>query len=485
MFRGLRFRLTLLYLVAALGLIVLLGGGTYLLLHDYFQASTDLALRFRMALEFEARGLALPPDLADAASAWNAHRPTPRPAASPSPPPPPTETAVLAQGEGEEEGEDNGGHSNGRSANGSTVSSGDGAEAVSREIESGETEAYDGELTAIFTLPLTAEGRLISNPNPYTPPIAPSVAGIIGALSRGRDLRTVKASDGSDVRLLTYRIAGPDGAQVLQVGRTMSDQERALNRLLIILVSLGTLGAAALAVASWWLAGRSLVPAQHAWEKQQTFVANASHELRTPLTLIRASTEVARRGLPADDERSGLLGDVLQETDHMSHLVEELLLLSRLDAGKLTLASETIDVPPLLADLQRQVGRLAETKGVTVTLAESDGSAIGDPTRLRQVLLALLDNAVQNTPAGGRVELDSRVAGKTVVVRVTDTGRGLSAADQAHVSERFFRTEGSPSGGSGLGLAIARGLIEAQHGQLTLTSAPGEGTRVAVTLPRA
>ncbi len=90
--------------------------------------------------------------------------------------------------------------------------------------------------------------------------------------------------------------------------------------------------------------GRSLIPAQPAWERQQAFVANASHELRTPLTLMRASAEVAQRGLPETDDRRALLGDVLQETDHMGRLVDDLLLLSRLDAGRLALERKIISL---------------------------------------------------------------------------------------------------------------------------------------------
>ncbi|HSB91217.1 MAG TPA: HAMP domain-containing sensor histidine kinase [Anaerolineales bacterium] len=461
MFRGLRLQLTLLYLTAALGLILLLGGGTYLLLHSYFQASTDLALRFRMAQEFQARGLSLPPDLADAASAWSAQRAPAAVAATP--------TAAARRSEGDEGdgGEDGEG----------------GAGQPTGEAELAETERYDGELTAIFALPVTAQAQLISNPNPFAPPVAPNAAAVEAALAKGSDLRTVHASDGSEVRLLTYRLSGPDGAQALQLGRTTSDQGRALNRLLAILLGLGTLGAASLAISSWWLAGRSLLPAERAWEKQQAFVANASHELRTPLTLIRASADVARRGTEAGDDRFGLLGDVLQETDHMGKLVEDLLLLSRLDAGRLELSRQPVEMAGLLQDLGRQVGRVAEAKGIVLDLGPLDGTALADPTRLRQVLLALIDNALQNTPAGGSVRLAAQPQGKTVTITVSDTGPGLSDQERSRVFDRFYRAQGARPGGSGLGLAIAKGLVEAQHGRLALESGDAGGIRAVVTLP--
>ena len=167
----------------------------------------------------------------------------------------------------------------------------------------------------------------------------------------------------------------------------------------------------------------------------------------------------------------------------MTKLVEDLLLLSRLDAGRLTLSREPIDVTGLLKDLERQVGRIAEAKGIGLTLGETDGSALADPTRLRQVLLGLLDNALQNTPSGGKVQLSARREGRNVVISVSDTGRGLSAKERSRVFERFYRPEGSASGGSGLGLAIAKGLVEAQHGQLTLESGDTGGVRAVVSLP--
>jgi signal transduction histidine kinase len=463
MFRGLRLQLTFLYLLAALGLILLLGGGTYFLLHDYFQSSTDLALRFRMAQEFESRGLALLPELAEAASLWSAQRPDasslPRPSATA-----PRRSSDDEEGGGDGEGGEGGG---------------------AEESELSEPEHYDGDLTAIFVLPLDAQGRLLSNPNPFAPPVAPSAEAAASALATGSDLRTVRAGDGSEVRLLTYIVHDPSGVEVLQLGRTMVDRDRALNRLLAILLGLGILGAGGLAVSSWWLAGRSLSPAERAWEKQQAFVANASHELRTPLTLIRASADVARRGSREDQEEFALLTDVLQETDHMSKLVEDLLLLSRLDAGRLTLEREPVDVPELLAELARQVGRVAEEKGVLLERGETVGTASADATRLRQVLLALIDNALQNTPPGGRIHLASRVQEKAIVVTVTDTGRGLSPEERSRVFERFYRAEGSSSGGSGLGLAIAKGLVETMHGRLTLESGEAGGLSAVVSLPSA
>jgi signal transduction histidine kinase len=273
---------------------------------------------------------------------------------------------------------------------------------------------------------------------------------------------------------------------VIQVGRTLDDQQRVLDGLLRMLALLGALGALALASGSWWLAGKSLVPAQHAWEKQQAFVANASHELRAPLTLMRASAEVAQRGMPEGDSRRALLGDVLSEGDHMAALVDDLLLLSRLDAGRLQLESQSIPLSTLVAEIERTFGRVAEKAGVTLTHQVDEGVAVrGDPTRFRQVLLILLDNALRHTPSGGEVTIRARGSTSRVQIEVQDSGPGIAPEDLPHVFERFYRSNHrGVDAGSGLGLAIARGLIGAQGGSISLENATPTGTLARIDLPR-
>ena len=141
-------------------------------------------------------------------------------------------------------------------------------------------------------------------------------------------------------------------------------------------------------------------------------MANASHELRTPLAIMRASTEVALRGIPKNDtDKRELLGDVLQETDHMSSLVEDLLLLSRLDAGRLKMeqtecrgAQDAFRYPAPGQSSCLQARRQSNVR-------DAAGTAWGDPARLRQVLIILVDNALRHTPGGGSVTLSARAMG--------------------------------------------------------------------------
>jgi signal transduction histidine kinase len=465
MLRKLRWQLSLLYVLAAAVLIALIGGGAYGLLTYYFEASTDLALQYKVALEYTKNGQPVPPDLQTADQAWQTSRKLP------------TTTPFPV------ENEDDGGDDNKESEKTSE-------QPIGSLPESGgeHEEYYDSELASIFLLPINTQGQLISNPNAYTLSFPLDSQAITAALANGSDFRTVRQDDGSRVRLFTFRVSDEDDLAVLQVGRSLKDQDRLLSQLLAGLAVLGGLSVLIVGIGSWWLAGRSLIPAQQAWDRQQTFVANASHELRAPLTLLRASAEVACRGLDTQDPRHELLGDILNEVDHMNRLVEDLLLLSRLDAGRLKMDQQPVEASVLLNDLTREVSRLAAERGVTLEVIQAQGSVLADPIRLRQVLLIILDNALRHTSAGGAIRLEARSDSRRAQWQVRDTGSGIPARHLAHIFERFYRGEEDRSQanpGSGLGLAIAKGLVEAMHGQITLTSQPGHGTHVTINLPAA
>lgn len=460
MFRGLRLRLSLLYALAALILILLIGGGAYLLVARYFSDVTDLALRHKMAHEFHAFGVSLPPDLENADRDWSIIR---REIVKiPFVPPEPTRTRQENK-----ETEDEGGR--------------DRPHSLTTPVDS-------AELSAIAVLPLDSSGRLLFNPNNFDLPLNPDQEGFQAALARGSDLRTITLDDGRRARLLTYRLPRPDGPAALQLMRELSDQEHVLQQLLVGLITLGTSSVVLVGVMSWRLAGQALRPAQEAWERQQRFIASASHELRAPLTLIRASAEVALRNLsPDESDQRALLHDVLAESDHMRRLVDDLLTLTRLDSGQLTLTKETVDLNTLLSGIQRQVARLGEQRGVTVELADVGGLVQADTERLQQVLLIVLDNALRYTPAGGRITMAARMMDRMVQIRVTDTGCGIAPEHLPHIFERFYRADparGRENSNAGLGLSIAKGLVEAMGGRITVESTVGIGTTVVISLPR-
>ena len=223
----------------------------------------------------------------------------------------------------------------------------------------------------------------------------------------------------------------------------------------------------------------------------RTFAADASHELRTPLAAIRGYAELARRRagtLP--DDVAHALSRVEAESARMSELVDELLLLARLDAGR-PLASEPVDLTRLIIDAASDARVSAPSHRWQLELPAVPVVVRGDEQRLRQVLANLLSNAARHTPAGTAVTiaLGSGAAGEdpaaTAVISVTDNGPGIPAALQADVFERFVRGDTSRSrtgGGSGLGLAIVHAVAAAHGGSADVTSRPGE-TRFTITLP--
>ncbi len=454
MLRGLRLRLTLLYLLAVLICVLVLSVSTYEVLAAYFQRTTDLGLQHKMAHEFRLLGAPVPPELAAADRDWYDQRAIHLP------------RTLLIGDDDDDTYED------------------DEYEDDEHEDEF-EEEFYDGELSAIFVLPLDANGQMLFDPNPHTP-LSPNREALQHALAHGSDWRTVILANNTPVRLLTYRLTRDDGPAALQLGRVLLDQQRTLHQLVLILAGVGTVSMLVSGVGSWWLAGRAIMPAQQAWARQQSFVANASHELRTPLALIRASAEAVQRRLPPEQTRcTELVGDIIAESDHTAALVNDLLLLSRLDSGRLELACDPLDLARLLPELARQVEPLATAQGIVLHIPDIAGCAVADPTRLRQVLLIVLDNALKHTPAGGCITLRAWSDGRQVRVQVSDTGSGIAPADLPHVFERFYRSEQARATGSGngLGLSIAKALMEAMRGQIGLTSVLGRGTTVTLVLP--
>ena len=235
------------------------------------------------------------------------------------------------------------------------------------------------------------------------------------------------------------------------------------------------------------MAGRTIKPSQEAWDKQLTFIANASHELRTPLTLIHAGVELGLRKATDKGQRQ-LLSDVLADADYMKKLIEDLLLLSRLDAHSLHIEIQSIPIDQLIVDLTRQMSLLATDQNITFENTLDNISVLADPVRIKQVLLIVLDNALRNSPEGATIEIQAKAQKANAIIRVTDHGQGISRKDIQKVFDRFYKVDNRSSQeyrGSGLGLSIARSLIEAQKGHISLTSEQGKGTTVTLTLPLA
>ena len=229
----------------------------------------------------------------------------------------------------------------------------------------------------------------------------------------------------------------------------------------------------------------ALVARQVSEDKVRQFVADASHELRTPLASIRGYSELTRRGghkLPDDVVRS--LGRIESESIRMTSLVEDLLLLARLDAGRELVLGE-VDLVPLVVDAVSDAHAAAPDHEWQLHTPDAAVMVTGDGGRLHQVIANLLANARAHTPAGTHVTTTLAVEGDDALISVEDDGPGISPGLLPVLFERFARGDGSRSratGSTGLGLAIVAAVVDAHHGAVSVESEPGD-TRFVVRIP--
>ena len=218
------------------------------------------------------------------------------------------------------------------------------------------------------------------------------------------------------------------------------------------------------------------------FQTQQRLLADVSHELRTPLTAIRGNVDLMRRMGDGDAES---LEIIQEEVDRLTRLVGDLTLLARADAGGLPLNLKPVELDNLLFEVYRQVSMLA--KPVEVLVAEVDQVCVnGDPDRLKQLLLNLVENGIKYTPKGGRVTVSLAKANNWAQITVSDNGVGIPSEDLPFIFDRFYRVDKARNrsqGGSGLGLAIAKWVAQVHGGEIYVESEVNVGTTFTVVLP--
>jgi two-component system OmpR family sensor kinase len=338
---------------------------------------------------------------------------------------------------------------------------------------------------------------------------------------------TIKGDDGQpDVRAVAQVL--PTGLGSVIVANSLADVDRTLNRLGFFFFILGLLALLAIALVSRWIIAISLKPLEAVEEtaeaiaagdlsarlpaakpdtevgrlttslntmlgrieesfearvssesKLRRFVADASHELRTPLTAIRGFAELHRQGAVVGEEKTKeLVGRIEKESIRMSSLVEDLLLLARLDQSR-EMAQDPVDLNLLLTEAVASAKAAGPNHPIEVSLPSAEVFVLGDSQRIHQVVANLLANARTHTPEGSliRVSLEQGVA--ETIISVSDNGPGLSESDQERIFERFFRADPSrarTSGeGSGLGLSIVDAVMKAHGGYVSVKSKLGEG----------
>jgi len=331
------------------------------------------------------------------------------------------------------------------------------------------------------------------------------------------------------IRVFTRALVLRSGEVVgyLQVATSLEGVKAAQNSLLIALLSLGGVGILFSAVIGAILARRALRPVDELtktamaiyraenldqrvavpkandevgrlsqafnemldrlsklFHAQQRLIADVSHEMRTPLTVIRGNVDLLRAMGCADQES---LDALTRESDRMTRLVGDLLLLSQADAGVLPMHFHAVNLNQVIADVERSGQVLSAGRVYVSAHVEPDLIIQADSDRLKQVLLNLVDNAIKHTPDGGQVRIEAmRSYNDYVRISVSDTGVGIPEKDLPYVFERFYRVDKSRSranGGSGLGLSIAHSIVQAHNGRIVVSSKSGVGTTFDVYLP--
>jgi heavy metal sensor kinase len=353
-----------------------------------------------------------------------------------------------------------------------------------------------------------------------------------GRLAESKKAYSDVSYEGIHLRVLTYPLgAQPEGTIVgtMQLASLLTTVDDAQRGLLVLLLCGGLMAVALAGLVGWTTAAAALQPLEqvtdtalqitHAddlskriplngpaegevgrlilafnetlerlenlFDAQRRFLADVSHELRTPLTTILGNLDLMRKMGKLDDES---LEAITSETQRMKRLVQDILVLTQAESGKLPLGKEVVELDTLVLEVFQQSKVLAKER-VEVHLGQEDQArVIGDRDRLKQVLLNLMSNAIEYTPAGGSVTLGLACVGDWARVTVTDTGPGIPQEELPHIFERFYRVDRSRKrterGGAGLGLSIAYWITRSHDGRLEVASEVGKGTTFSVWLPR-
>lgn len=306
--------------------------------------------------------------------------------------------------------------------------------------------------------------------------------------------QTYRAADGTRYRQLDDYLHTHRGEiwGYLQLGRSMAESDAHLNRvkgLLILSTPIAMLGVGWI---SWWLAGLAMQPIIRSYRQIQQFSADAAHELRTPLatirTLVHTSLGQWEQGLPI---RPDSLKVIERQNDRLSHLVSDLLLLSRMEEAQPISASDPICcLNDLIADLQEELAPLANSAQVDLQmeLPNSPLCVAGEVDHLYRLVANLITNGLQYTPAGGAVKVQLSSISQKAVIAIEDTGVGIPPQAQPFIFDRFYRVDGARArhtGGTGLGLSIAQVIAQHHGGSIQVKSQPGSGSVFTITLPLA
>jgi two-component system, OmpR family, sensor kinase len=379
---------------------------------------------------------------------------------------------------------------------------------------------------------LDANGNLVSSPFGRQEDALPLSAEGLQTLQNQKEWW--QTATVSDEQMLIYSrpvIVNSQVVYIVQVARSLTERNRTLQSLATTLLIAGSLMVLVAFGIGWFLAGITLRPIQritqtakaigkerdfsrrvdyhgpqdevgqlastfnsmlarlqdafqkveHSLHMQRDFVADVSHELRTPLTTLRGNLGLLRRDPPAPpEEQADILTDMVDESDRLIRLVNDLLLLARADAGR-SLAKEPVDISSLLEETCRQAHLLDPERQITEEFPP-DLVVTGDHDAIKQILLIVLDNALKHSTQ--EIKLTANSSGIWCEIHVQDFGEGMTSEKLEHVFDRFYRGEdAATTPGFGLGLPIAKALTEGQGGEITMVSELGKGSTIILRFP--
>jgi signal transduction histidine kinase len=342
--------------------------------------------------------------------------------------------------------------------------------------------AFGGPGSGTISIIVDEAGTFLGQ-QPYDKTDLPVKDGVTAALAGGVDVRLASVH-GAPVRVWSEMVRIDGQQRVLQVIQDRTAEQRTLTTLVTVLLGGGLAVLALAAAVGFVYAGRALVPIRESLQRQREFAADASHELRTPLAIVRGSVEHLRRhSRQRVSEVGDALSDIETEVDHLTGLVEDLLLLARSDSGMVELAHDPVDLADVAGEALQRLRAQAESRGVELRLDAAPVTVSGDADRLRQLCTILIDNAIRHAPAGGAVTVGIR-GDAQAGLSVEDEGPGIRPDDLPHLFDRFWRAADAPQGGTGLGLAIAAWIAEHHGGTISAANRPNGGARFEVHLPR-
>ncbi|HEY2594408.1 MAG TPA: ATP-binding protein [Chloroflexota bacterium] len=413
----------------------------------------------------------------------------------------------------------------------------DEARGLSTALQTGDETNVDGLLAdvpagTIVVVTDTASGRVLTSQSgsPQAAAALSATAVQAGADTSDASVQSVTLAGDPTWRLATLNVVDANDTEwIVRVARSDRDVVAALRQLLVQM-AFGVPLALLVAVASGlFLAGRALDPIdaitrtaaqigaedlgrrlglrgrdelarlaatfdgmldrlERAFEQQRQFTADASHELRTPLAMLMSQIDIALERPRSAEQYQDTLRSMREDVAELSRLVSELLMLARAEAGQEPLVAEQLDLAELASGVASSMEPLASARHIQLVARDcGDAPIVGDETRLMQLMVNLVDNAIKYTPPGGVVTVATRHEPGWAIVEVADTGPGIRPEHRQRIFERFFRADSARSrgGGAGLGLAISRWIAEAHGGEIHVESGPAGGTSFSVRLPGA